>query len=160
MNDKAWLLNPKAIAAAKLCIKIVENELGVKLKLSHPDFVELLYEYCDLTESEHLKKAFKMLVSLAGDDIKNSIRKTHQQNALPENVIKAFNHINNSQLNNSQVNSSLLHNSPDNHAHDTLDVAENFDFSKEVVNYQGKNYPRWKENKEFRGLYRGQARYA
>ena len=91
MNDKAWLLNPKAIAAAKLCIKVVENELGVKLKLSHPDFVELLYEYCDLTESENLKRAFKILVSMAGEDIKNSIRKTHQQNTLPENVIKAFN---------------------------------------------------------------------
>jgi hypothetical protein len=68
MSDRGWILNPAAIAAAKACIHIVQEELGVKLKLSHPQFIELLHEYCSLTESEELVTAYLKLMSFAGPD--------------------------------------------------------------------------------------------
>ena len=61
MADKSWLLNPQAIQAARQCIRAVEQELGVKLKLSHPDFLSLLQDYCDLTESQALHQAWQQL---------------------------------------------------------------------------------------------------
>ena len=66
MTDKAWLLSPAAIQAAKKCIFIVHEELGVKLRLSHPQFMELLREYCDLTDCWRLQDAYRELAGFAG----------------------------------------------------------------------------------------------
>ncbi|GAA5315732.1 MAG: hypothetical protein AseanaTS_09370 [Candidatus Pelagadaptatus aseana] len=65
MTDKSWLLNAKAIAAARKCISIVEAELGIKLKLAHPDFLDLLVEYADLNQSAELEKALSLLAQYA-----------------------------------------------------------------------------------------------
>lgn len=65
MSDKSWMLNAKAIAAARKCISIVEVELGIKLKLSNPDFLELLIEYVELNESSELEKALLVLAQYA-----------------------------------------------------------------------------------------------
>ena len=66
MNDKSWMLNPKAIRYAKECIQLVKAELGVRLKLSHPEFVRLLHDYVELTGSKELGEAYARLISMAG----------------------------------------------------------------------------------------------
>jgi hypothetical protein len=66
MQDRNWMLNRSAIGAAKLCVQVIQDELGVKLKLSHPDFMELIAEYCEMTESESLVAAYQELSQYAG----------------------------------------------------------------------------------------------
>ena len=73
MTDKSWMLNAKAIAAARKCISIVEAELGIKLKLAHPDFLELLIEYADLNQSQELEKALALLTQYAPAQLRHSI---------------------------------------------------------------------------------------
>ena len=65
-NDRSWLLNPNAIRAAKHCIFLVKSELGIKLLLSHPDFMPMLHSYVNLTESKELGLAYSRLISHAG----------------------------------------------------------------------------------------------
>ncbi len=135
LMDRNWLLNPNAIKAAKSCIQLVESELGVKLKLSHPNFLDLLYDYCELTESEDLTRAFKLLVSMAGTEVKKELVKSHTQNKVTP--IKKFD--------------------------ETASIAmpiEESNSSNETIEYNGRNYQRWKDGLEFKGLYRGQPRYA
>lgn len=113
MSDRGWLLNHSAIAAAKVCIQIVQRELGVKLKLSHPQFIELLSDYCELTEASDLLVAYQELMVFADGE--------------PEAVVSP--------------KSSVI--------------------QDESVAYKGKSYPRFDEQgREFKGLYRGGARYA
>lgn len=69
MNDRSWMLNPKAIRNAKVCMNIVRDELGIKLPLSHPNFLELLKEYAELTGSALLAQYFTKLASLAGVEL-------------------------------------------------------------------------------------------
>lgn len=146
MTDKSWILNPKAIHAAKFCIKIVEDELGVKLKLSHPNFLELLHEYCELTESVPLNKGFKYLINMAGDDVKKELTRKHSQvnianlSSTSANVVTAF------QMTHDEINAE--------------DMEHDFGKSEEFVQYQGRKYLKFDGDKEFRGLYRGQPRYA
>ncbi|MGI1679797.1 MAG: hypothetical protein K6L75_13735 [Cellvibrionaceae bacterium] len=64
--DKSWMLNPQAIRYAKACIDVVKDELGIKLKLSHPEFLQMLHEYVDMTDSEELGMAYSKLISMAG----------------------------------------------------------------------------------------------
>ncbi|WP_188151780.1 hypothetical protein [Teredinibacter waterburyi] len=66
MQDRSWMLNPKAIRYAKECIHIVKDELDIKLTLSHPEFMQMLHEYVDLTDSRPLADAYAHLVSMAG----------------------------------------------------------------------------------------------
>ncbi len=138
--DKSWLLNPKAIQAAKVCIQLVDQELGVKLKLSHPEFLDLLYDYCELTDSDHLTRAFKVLVSMAGADVRSELIKSHTHTK----ITPIHAHQQKPAQNNQEI--EFLEQS--------LPEA-----SDELVEYGGRNYPRWQDNKEFKGLYRGQPRY-
>ena len=140
--DKSWLLNPKAIQAAKACIQQVDQELGVKLKLSHPDFLDLLYDYCELTDSEQLSRAFKLLVGMAGAEVKSELIKSHAQ----AKVTPIHTH--------QQKSAPIKANQDIDFIEQPLPVAYD-----ELIQYQGRNYPRWQDNKEFKGLYRGQPRY-
>ena len=93
MNSKKWLLNPTAIKAARICIKAVQEELGVKLTLSHPKFLELLRDYCELTESEKLKESYSQLIKLSDngellDDGAESVASEREQ--LQLSVAKQF----------------------------------------------------------------------
>ncbi len=63
--DKNWLLNAAAIRIARQCIILVREELGVKLTLSHPDFMDLLRQYAELTDNTDLLTAFNVLSELA-----------------------------------------------------------------------------------------------
>ena len=42
MQDRSWMIEVKAVRAAKQCIELVREELGVKLLLSNPDFSRLV----------------------------------------------------------------------------------------------------------------------
>ena len=141
MIDKSWILNPKAIQAAKLCIQLVDQELGVKLKLSHPNFLDLLYDYCELTDSEKLTKAFKVLIAMAGAEVKNELIKAHSQTT---KVTPIHTH----QHSNRETEGEFL------------EQSLSTEHVEEFVEYKGKSYPRWQDKLEFKGLYRGQPRYA
>ena len=66
MSDKSWMLSADAISKARMCITVIQDELGVKLKLSHPDFLNMIKEYVELTESSTLRDAYNELVVFAG----------------------------------------------------------------------------------------------
>lgn len=127
--DKSWLLNPAGIAAAKRCIHAVEQELGVRLKLSHPSFINMLSDYAELTQSEELQAALSALLSIAPADGHKQV----QQQSKP----KVF---------------KLMPEAP------KQDGAKQ-DRSKETIEYMGKRYPRFHGDGEFTGLYRGQPHY-
>ena len=132
MTDKSWLLNPSAINAAKQCIVAVEQELGVKLKLSHPQFIEMIQDYADLTESDAIQQAFNELLTYADSET---------QKATKAKVVPLKQKV-------SEVKT-------------TETVASDTTSDPEIVQFKGKEYPKFdNEGRQFRGLYRGQARYA
>lgn len=118
MSNRDWMLNASAIRAAKECVSIVKEEMGIKLLLSNPEFYFLLQEYVELTQSPKLTLAFQKL----------------QQFAQP-NLTGAGNN-----------NSSG-------------DTSRDSNISSETVTVAGKTYPRFRGNKEYTGLYRGQPVY-
>ncbi len=126
--DKSWMLNPTAINAAKNCILIVQDELGIKLKLSHPQFLDMLKEYVVLTESEALQESYEILISFAG------VKAMHFETRAPQR-------------------SHVVNTEPQTKAGAALVGDE------EYVVYKGKAYKRFDNGREFKGLYRGQARY-
>ncbi len=131
MTDKSWLLNVEAIAAARKCIVIIQEELGVRLKLSHPQFLELIKDYTILNESKNLERAYLELAAYArgSGNSKYLLKK-------PDNIVDI--------------------NKPD---YSTR--KEKTKTSSETVEYQGKKFPRFNDDgKQFQGLYRGQPRYA
>ena len=135
--DKSWLLNPTAVKAARRCIQMVDAELQVKLKLSHPDFLDLLYDYCELCDSDELTNAFNALISMAGAEVKSELESNHPET----NVTPIRSEFNPAQTPAPQAN-------------------EEFVDDAEMVEYRGRTFKRWKDGMEFQGLYRGQARYA
>ena len=141
MSDKNWMLNPTAISHARACIAIIQAELGVKLKLSHPQFLEMIKEYIELTDSVELASAYNILASMAGsqlDTVATAPKKVVNLNPPSTNTdeakIAAFS---------ATVEPQLSPNA-----------------QQEMVNYNGKLYPRFNDDGEFKGLYRGQPRYA
>ncbi|CAA0096095.1 Uncharacterised protein [BD1-7 clade bacterium] len=66
MSETSWLKEKNAMQMAHVCIEIVKQELDVKLTLSHPLFIDLLKQYVELTDSEHLSDAYHDLISFAG----------------------------------------------------------------------------------------------
>lgn len=130
MSDKDWLLNPSAIKAAKACILIVQGELGIKLTLSHPEFLEMLKDYVELTGSDELESAYHRLVDYAGTSAHHF---KAGESITPEPKKTRIRH---------QANTELT----------TLE-------DDDYVVYKGKKYKRFLNGKEFKGLYRGQARY-
>ena len=129
MGDKEWMLNPKAIRHAKECMHIVKEELGIKLALSHPDFIHLLHEYVDMLESPELGAAYAKLIAMAG----------------PGTILADMP---------SKDEPPILHQQP--RAVGDNSMAEK---STETVEINGRIFPRWNDGKEFRGLYRGQPTY-
>lgn len=76
MDDKSWMLNPDAINQARMCINIIQEELGIKLKLSHPEFLNMINDYVDLTESVELAMAYKALLQFDGEEKGRKLKKT------------------------------------------------------------------------------------
>ncbi|NRB36936.1 MAG: hypothetical protein HRU20_00550 [Pseudomonadales bacterium] len=134
MTNKSWLLNPAAIAAAKICILQIEEELDIKLRLSHPQFLQMIKDYCELTESLALTEAYQALKVFADESLEDTTK------ALPKKIIK--------------IKPSMAIESD----HHSPDHSKKQD---EMVQYKGREFHRYDEDgQEFKGLYRGQARYA
>lgn len=135
MNDRTWILNPAAIKAAKECINLVKKELGVKLLLSHPEFTLMLHEYVELTDSTELKTAYSRLIAFAGPGTIIKTLGEEHQNVVP-----------------------LKSTGTDGAIADDSDGGNKS--PEETVTYGSKQYPRWRDGKEFSGLYRGQPNYS
>jgi hypothetical protein len=136
MSDKSWMLNPTAIAQARSCITIIQEELGVKLKLSHPQFLEMIFDYIELTDSEELASAYQILSSLAdGQMPTNAAAPAEKVTRIKPRITKTT-------------------------THDSPAVSNNNRLGEEVVEYKGRQYPKYADGGEFKGLYRGQPRYS
>lgn len=130
MTDKSWMLKPQAIRYAKECIDLVKEELGIRLKLSHPEFVQLLHEYVELTGSQALGEAYSRLISMAGVGfVVQNLKPKESENVVQLPVKRA-------------VGSDYQ-------------VDDN-----ETIDYAGKSYAKYREGMEFRGVYRGQPFYS
>ncbi len=138
MSDKSWMLNPTAIAQAKICIQIIQDELGIKLKLSHPQFLEMIKEYIELTDSDELAKSYNQLAKLAGGQLQEVEREVVVPIAKTKPIATA-----------AKVAEDV-----------TVTDATPRVNGEEMIEYKGKLYPRYSDDGEFKGLYRGQARYA
>ncbi len=134
MSNKQWLLNHVAIRKAKQCIVIIEKELGVRLKLTHPLFLEMIKEYAEMTDSVELQQSFSELEKIAGVGIAPEIKEE-------VNKVVEFSHRTTTPHTKNELAANV---GPD-----------------ESISYRGKAYKRFNDaGKEFKGLYRGQARYA
>lgn len=144
MSDKSWLLNAAAIKSARQCIKAVEEELGVRLPLSHPNFFGLLSEYSELMDSEPLRLAFDELSVYANNDASSiKVAKAGGQKVVP--------------ISRSSFEPKVLDESAQKTPVQSASVEKaNQD---ELVTYRGKKYSRWQNGKEFKGLYRGHPHY-
>jgi hypothetical protein len=139
VTNRTWLLKPEPLKVAKTCIQLVKNEIDVKLPLSHPQFLEMLNDYADMMESEALSESVQQLNIMAGNQGAVFLNK-----AASNNVVQHPSH--------ALIESTLKMPAND---HDTKSSKD----ESETTVYQGKTYKRWQGNKEFVGLYRGQARY-
>ncbi len=134
MSTKQWLLNHEAITQAKKCISLIDKQLGIRLKLTHPHFLDMIKDYAELTESEQLQQSYAQLALLAGVD------------GAGEKSL---------QVNGAQVVVNMPYITPPT----PTPVAEPTDTEDYIV-YRGKSYPRLNaEGLVFKGLYRGQPRY-
>jgi len=146
-EDKQWLLNAAAIKAARSCIICVQQELGIRLTLAHPDFLNLLSEYCELTDSSTLHESYATLIKFVGLERLNTRRTESQKPMVKKQARSISNKVvlksgNVSSLNNEEVKTQKK-------------------LVDEFVTYKGKKYKRWNdEGKEFKGLYRGAPRYS
>ena len=62
------MLNRHALQAARSCISLVEQELGVKLRLSHENFFTMTRDYAELTGCSELVEAHNLLATFAGEE--------------------------------------------------------------------------------------------
>lgn len=136
MNDRAWMLNAKAIRAAKECIQLVKQELGVRLPLAHPEFLALLREYSEVTESQSLQRAYQNLMDFADGE-------ASEDPTQPSNSTRAKKVVN-------IIPTLTAAQAVDTETEETPD---------EMVSCGGKQFPRWRDGMEFNGVYRGQPRY-
>ncbi len=133
MQDRSWMIEVKAVRAAKQCIELVREELGVKLLLSNPDFLDLLKDYTELTDSIELQAAYADLMVYA--DKNTSAAKL---NATDNTVVSI------------RKEDALALQVP---------VLKRPISEEETIKCGGKLYLRWRDGKEFSGLYRGQPMY-
>ncbi len=66
MSDKTWLLDRDALSAARQCITLINDELGIRLKLSHDKFLNMVHEYAELTDNAELIVSHNKLAKFAG----------------------------------------------------------------------------------------------
>ena len=138
-SNKEWLLNPVAIRKAKECIVIIEKELGVRLKLTHPNFLEMINEYVELTGDVGLKDSFTQLAAMAGIDVETPVVQKTSDKVVPHPRMMAV----------TRPSAEIP----------TLTSSLEIDKS-ETVDYKGKTYPKYNDTgKTFKGLYRGQPHY-
>ena len=121
------MLSRDAIIAARRCVSLVEQELGIRLKLANPDFLELLVEYAELNDSAELAAAVEDLSRFAPMNLRRTPR----------------------------VSAPTSHH---NGAEDAS-LGRAGGGAGEVVEYGGREYPRFQDGREFQGIYRGRPVY-
>ena len=159
MGNKDWLLNAAAIKVARQCIKLVDEELGIRLTLSHPDFLELLEQYSQLSDSSRLMGAVNELMSYSS----RASAVSDKKKVVAINERSGFRSIESSGvLNPGSSSSNAANPSYSQQGSDSSSQPKGRppQQDNEMVSYNGKNYRRWSEGKEFKGLYRGRPRYA
>lgn len=146
MTDKKWLLNHAAIKSARTCINLIQEELGIKLTLSHPDFLDMVTAYAELTESVELQSAFSELSNFVNvNQNEQSTKKTvsflpTKQNVAVKQEVEQETHYQPSVEKSSAVSTTIV--------------------ADDEVLYHGKIYKKYQDGLEFKGLYRGQPRYS
>ena len=153
MSDKNWMLNPTAIAHARVCIAVIQEELGVKLKLSHPQFLEMIKDYIEMTDSDELATAYNALVSMAGSQLQAVATEAQKVVNLNPPTQPA------AQATSQPAFKPAANTISSQSAAKTAETNSNTP-SQEMIEYKGKLYPRFSDEGEFKGLYRGQPRYA
>ncbi|VUD67508.1 hypothetical protein TDB9533_03828 [Thalassocella blandensis] len=132
MTDKSWMLNPKAIRCAKECISIIQEERGLRLKLSQPDFLQIIHEILDQTQSRALGDCYAKLISMAGVGfVMQNLKAKNEDNKDVVPMKKA-------------AGAETM----------TLQAPH------ATVEHYGKVYPKYRAGLAFKGVYRGQPMYS
>ncbi|MEJ2681970.1 MAG: hypothetical protein P8144_10990 [Gammaproteobacteria bacterium] len=184
MADLSWMLNAKAMAAAKACIVAVEQELSIRLKLSHPDFLEDLLEYADIVESLPLKQAMIRLARYAPQTVKSalvggivgggSVERAENDSSptvtdydfttmkpwdLADTAAQTVQH--ESMMISQAFTQALSQEVPESVPVMPEEMPERpaKPVQEEKITYKGREYVRYRNGLEFKGLYRGQPIY-
>lgn len=147
MSDRSWMLNASAIAAAKRCVNLVEEELAIRLRLSNPDFLELLVSYVELTEAEPLRKAVDDLFHYAPPPLRAQWARVMLDQKQRDDLADP-------------VTDPSVEETEAVAMSEATPATESVSSEDQYVNFKGKSYARFLDGREFRGLYRGQPRYA
>lgn len=158
-NDRSWMLNPNAICAARKCIQITQIELGISLKLTHPQFVEMLGEYADLTDSKELREAVVELMTYYNRRNAPQTGKTLEKKHNPTDIV-----IGEQSIKKYIREAGDPNYAPQNQVYQAASgdsIPPNMPSHEDMTVYGGKEYPTYnKEGKKFKGLYRGQPHYS
>lgn len=135
MSDRSWALNSSFLIVARNCIKLIEGEFGVKLMLADEAFLQKIGHYAQQTRSARTLMSCTKLASFDGVEISGlegiEIKAKVEQAKSTDNVTT---------LKPKQAPAINM---------------------TDRIQYNGREYSRFNESgQEFRGLYRGAARYA
>ena len=142
MQDKSWLLKPAAISVAKNCIHVVQNELGVRLPLTHPEFLKMLNEYAELSGSEVLAREVSALNAHAAAGAAVVEQRSAVVKLRPGSPVATARPVERQE--------------PQKIVQPPISAAPP---AVEMIHFNGRDYPKWQDGKQFAGLYRGQPRY-
>lgn len=152
MSHKSWMLSAAAIKVAKECIKTVEGELGVRLSLTHPDFLQMLNDYSEMCECENLTRHVQALNRFAASSA--GVAATEKSSVVELKATGTHRAVVTSGV-------SVAPPAPVQAAAPAPAPAQPpQQAAQDRVEYKGKSYPRFLNGKEFKGLYRGQPQYA
>lgn len=132
MQTTHWTANSANLIIARNCIKFIEQEFKIKLRLSDPDFFKNIGYYAKQTTSNRTLMLASKLAHAAG------LKEPWQHPSDP--IISARQTI----VRPAQKSAAPPPENIENH-----------------IKYRGKHYSRFNDQgQEFKGLYRGQPRYA
>ncbi len=136
MADRQWLLNLEALKAAKECIRLVQQDLDVKPSLADPNLLVLLREYAEVSDSPAFIDSYRRLFALAKLGDAASV----EQKRVANGTVVRFGKF-------GAPPEFITPSRPEQAA-------------EEMVNYNGRSYPKYRDGQEFAGVYRGSPRYA
>lgn len=138
MQNENWALSSSNLIIARNCIKLIESEFGERLRLSDDTFLFKLGRYAKKTRSSRTLMMCSKLAVATGED----------------NLLEVADSMLKGKPAAEQTQNKASPTTPDKPA------ATNIANSSEKVSYRGKEYARYNQaGLEFKGLYRGQARY-
>lgn len=148
--DRSWMLSSKAIQSAKECIKLVQKEYDVKFTLSHPKLMDMLEEHAEKSDNSELTAAYQYLLSFAPGADK------------PEKIFKKKQPVETSLEKPGESGNELTETTPNGPpADEAPDATEStaIEDPEETIEFRGKRYAKWRDGKQFKGIYRGQPHY-